>query len=85
MTDVKSSKEQLYRDAHGLLIRAEYLLTEARKKHEAAMQQVETTDKPRLTGQCDSCHRGWTVIGETGADVIVKAFHCPCGHTTVMD
>lgn len=51
----------------------------------AGKSPVETSDKPRLTGQCVACHREWTVIGETGTDVIVRAFHCPCGHTTVME
>lgn len=45
----------------------------------------EDNSHVKLTGSCDKCRRVWTVYSEPRTDVIVKAFHCPCGHTTVMD
>lgn len=38
-----------------------------------------------LNGYCDKCQREWVVTCQTGTEVTVKAFHCPCGHVTQMD
>lgn len=43
------------------------------------------TERRRLTGLCDSCKRTWSVDCDPRTDVIVSAFHCQCGHTTLMD
>ena len=39
----------------------------------------------KLNGYCDKCRREWIVTCQSGTEVTVKAFHCPCGHVTEMD
>lgn len=96
--DVVSEVREVYgrildRDAHGT---GHYegcwkdhwaCLAERLLDHIARITPDETTDHPLppLTGQCSACGRGWKVQSEPRVDLIVTAFHCPCGQVTRMN
>jgi hypothetical protein len=38
-----------------------------------------------LSGYCAACKRKWNLTCQTGTEVLVKSFHCECGHVTEME